>query len=197
MPKYKTVVIDPPWQPTLGATWHSRLSDKGAPQRFYDTLSVQEIIRLKPPLAEQAHLYIWAVTQHVDWAYQVARAWNAEPITLLTWKKPGLGVGRFRCNTEHVLVCRIGDRQGNPFGKGGRHAQATEGTLFCWPRGKHSEKPDDFFRLVETLSPAPRLEMYARKPRSGWDVWGKESGVNFPTMAQLGNDENDWGDVRQ
>jgi len=172
---YRTVVADPPWQPTLGATWNSRLTDKAGPQRFYDTLSVPEIIVRQPSTAEQAHFYIWGVTQHIDWTYEVARAWGAEPITLLTWKKPGLGAGRFRCNTEHVLVARKGPRVGNPFGQGGRHAQATEGTLFEWPRGRHSEKPREFFDLVERLSPRPRLEMYARAPRDGWAVWGNQS----------------------
>lgn len=173
--EYRTVVADPPWQPTLGASWESRMRDKAGPQRFYDTLSVPEIIALKPRMAAQAHLYLWCLTAHVDWAYEVARAWDAEPITLLTWKKPGLGAGRFRCNTEHVLVARKGPRAGNPFGQGGRHAQATDGTLFEWPRGRHSAKPNEFFSLVERLSPAPRLEMFARAPRAGWAVFGNQS----------------------
>lgn len=154
---------------------------KGSPQLRYGTLPVADIIAQKPSIAEQAHVYIWCLTQHVDWGYDVARAWGATPITLLTWKKPGLGVGRFRCNTEHVLVSRVGDRIGNPFGRGGRYAQATEGTLFEWPRGEHSAKPQQFFDLVERLSPGPRLEMYARAPRPGWAVWGLEaSGRRMP-----------------
>lgn len=148
---------------------------KASPQLRYETLSVPEIAALKPSIAAQAHVYIWCLSQHVDWGYEVARAWGAEPIILLTWKKPGLGAGRFRCNTEHVLLARVGSRHGNPFGGGGRYQQATEGTLFEWPRGEHSEKPREFFELVERLSPEPRLEMYARAPRSGWSVWGKEA----------------------
>jgi N6-adenosine-specific RNA methylase IME4 len=155
--EYRTVVVDPPWQPTLGETWESRMRDKAGPQRFYDTMSVPEIVEQRPRIAAQAHIYIWCLTQHVDWGYEVARAWQAEPITLWTWKKPGLGAGRFRCNTEHVLVARVGPRAGNPFGQGGRHAQATAGTLF------------------ENLSPEPRLEMYARAPRFGWATWGREA----------------------
>ena len=171
--RYRTVVADPPWRPTMSVINGGAL--KASPQRHYNTLTVPEIIELRPSLAAQVHVYIWCLTQHVDWGYDVARAWGAEPITLLTWKKPGLGAGRFRCNTEHVLVARVGDRIGNPFGQGGRHAQATNGTLFDWPRGRHSEKPDEFFALVERLSPEPRLEMYARAPRAGWRVWGDQS----------------------
>lgn len=170
---YRTVVADPPWQPTMAIT--NGGAPKASPQLRYMTLSVEDIIKMRPNLAPQAHLYIWGLTQHMDWAYNVARAWDTEPVTMFTWKKPGLGAGRFRCNTEHVLVARKGNRIGNPFGSGGRYQQATNGTLFEWPRASHSEKPDEFYSLVERLSPGPYLEMYARAPRHGWSVWGDQS----------------------
>jgi N6-adenosine-specific RNA methylase IME4 len=44
-----------------------------------------------------------------------------------------------------------------------------------WPRGPHSAKPEAFLDLVEQMSPAPRLEMFARRDRLGWDTWGNES----------------------
>lgn len=171
--RFATIVADPPWTPELGGSWGARV-DKGRPQRFYDTMTLSDIKALVVPAAAQAHLYLWATAAHADWGFEVARAWGFEPITMWTWKKPGLGVGRFRCNTEHVVVARKGSRHGNPFGQGGRHAQATNGTLFEWPRARHSEKPDQFFDLVECLSPAPRLEMFARRERLGWDRWGNE-----------------------
>ncbi len=170
---YRTIVADPPWTPNLGGTWGAR-TDKGRPQRFYDVMSLQDIAALQVPAAGQSHLYLWCLTQHVDWGYYVARAWGFEPVTLLTWCKRGPGVGRFRCNTEHVLVARKGSRHGNPFGQGGRHSQATDGTYFDWPRGRHSAKPAAFYELVERLSPGPYLEMFARDRRLGWDAWGNE-----------------------
>ena len=171
---YRTIVADPPWLPALGASWQSSYQDKGRPHRHYPTMSVEELCALPVPAATQAHLYLWCLAQHVDWAYEVGQAWGFNPIILWTWEKPGLGVGRFRCNTEHIWVGRKGSRHGNPFGQGGRHAQATEGTCFHWPRGRHSEKPEEFYFLVERLSPAPRLEMFARTIRDGWAVWGNE-----------------------
>lgn len=173
LPEFGTIAADPPWMPTLGGTWTAR-ADKGRGQRFYPTMGLEQIKALDVPAAPQAHLYLWCLSQHIDWGYDVARAWGFEPVMLLTWCKRGPGVGRFRCNTEHVLLARKGSRHGNPFGQGGRHAQATEGTWFEWPRGKHSEKPDEFYDLAERLSPGPRLEMFARKPRLGWSAWGNE-----------------------
>jgi N6-adenosine-specific RNA methylase IME4 len=170
--EFRTVVVDPPWTPKISIINGKAI--KASPQNFYQTMSLEEICELKPPIAKKAHLYIWCIAQHVNWAYQVAEAWGGEPVILWTWKKSGLGVGRFRCNTEHILLARIGSRYNNPFGNGGRHKQATNGTCFNWKRGKHSEKPNDFYKLVEQLSPAPRLDMYARTTREGWYVWGKE-----------------------
>jgi N6-adenosine-specific RNA methylase IME4 len=172
---YRTVVADPPWTPTLGATWRTRFTDKARPQKHYATLTVEGIAAMRPPTTPQAHLWLWSLAQHLDWGYAVARAWGFEPWMTLTWCKPGLGTGRFQCNTEHVLLCRKGPRHGNPFG-------TTGGTWFTWPRGRHSEKPDDFYELVERVSPGPYLELFARRPRLGWDVWGDQADAG---VAQL------------
>lgn len=170
--EYRTVVADPPWQPAMAVT--NGGAPKASPQLRYPTMSVHDIIALRPKMADQCHVYLWCLAQHVDWGYAVARAWDAEPLITLTWRKPGLGAGRFRCNTEHIVVARRGSRHGNPFGQGGRYQQATGGTCFDWPRGQHSEKPQAFFDLVERLSPAPRLEMYARRRRPGWSAFGNQ-----------------------
>lgn len=45
-------------------------------------------------------------------------------------------------------------------------------TWWLWPRGPHSAKPPAFLDLVEQVSPAPRVELFARAQRLGWDSWG-------------------------
>jgi N6-adenosine-specific RNA methylase IME4 len=185
---YRTIVADPPWTPGLGGTWGARV-DKGRPQRFYDLMTLDEIKTLVPPSETQAHLYLWCLAQHVDWGFDVTRAWGFEPVITWTWVKPGLGVGRWRCNTEHVVVARKGSRHGNPFGQGGRTAQATPGTAFNWPRGRHSEKPTEFYETVERLSPGPYLEMFSRRPRIGWDTWGDEAINPVPLAALVREDD--------
>jgi N6-adenosine-specific RNA methylase IME4 len=39
---------------------------------------------------------------------------------------------------------------------------------------RHSEKPEEAFALIEAVSPGPRLELFARRARPGWTVWGNE-----------------------
>lgn len=39
---------------------------------------------------------------------------------------------------------------------------------------RHSEKPEETYRLIEDVSSEPRLELFARRRRPGWHVWGNE-----------------------
>lgn len=183
MESYRTIVADPPWTPTLGATWATRFTDKSRPQKHYLTMSIGEIASLKVPSAKQSHLYLWVLNQHIDWGYTVARTWGFEPIQMLTWAKEGRGTGRFQCNSEQVLVCRKGSRHGNPFG-------VTGGTWFNWSRGRHSEKPEAFYQLIERCSPPAYLELFARTTRVGWHSWGDQvlSDIYIPQRQERLND---------
>lgn len=40
--------------------------------------------------------------------------------------------------------------------------------------GRHSEKPDTFFKTVETLYNGPYVELFSRKQRDGWTCLGNE-----------------------
>lgn len=164
-----TVVADPPWWPTLHANTVGRTKGayRAGPQRYYKLLKLSEIIALRPATDKKAHLWLWVLNQHIDWGYEVARAWGFEPQQMVTWCKPTLGIGQFQCNTEQVLLCRKGGPVGNAFGK-------TGGTHFTWARRRHSEKPDEFFALVERASPGPFLEMFARIRRNGWSAMGDQ-----------------------
>lgn len=159
---FHTIVADPPWPMN---NFIRLKGDERPPD--YPLLTLPDICSHTPPARSKAHLWLWVLNQHVDWGYEVARAWGFEPIQMITWTKPGGGMGKFQCNTESVLVCRKGDTTDNTF-------NTTGGTYFYWPRGQHSEKPNQFYDLVERTSPGPYLEMYARRPRPGWSQWGNE-----------------------
>jgi hypothetical protein len=40
---------------------------------------------------------------------------------------------------------------------------------------EHSRKPDEQYKIIETCSPGPYIELFARYPRAGWTVWGLEA----------------------
>jgi N6-adenosine-specific RNA methylase IME4 len=167
---YRTVVADPPWR--FEHDWGDGLA---ADQ--YRTLGDDEIAEL--PITEHAahdsHLYLWTPVAKVPTAVEVCAAWGFRYHGLLTWVKPGLGLGTYwRVSTEHVV-----------FGVRGR--LRTQPNLRNWfeaGRTRHSAKPDAFYELVEQASPGPYLDLFARRPRSGWTSWGDE--ITTPDRAATG-----------
>lgn len=148
--------------PTAGAT-------KADASKVYPTMSFESVCTLPvAALAEDdAHLWLWAVNGLLEDAYRVVRAWGFSPLTLVTWCKPGPGVGHYlRNNTEHVILAS----RGAPMVP----ALKPLSTWYVWPRGAHSAKPEAFLDLVEQVSPGPYLELFARRNRLGWDTWGNE-----------------------
>jgi N6-adenosine-specific RNA methylase IME4 len=175
------VVADPPWEidtsarpdGTAGGSTLSRTPGIGWTNEKvrplpYPSMTVEEIAALKVPAAPDAHLYIWTVNKYIEATYDIARAWGFEPSAMLTWiKQPmGLGLGGTFCsNTEFILFCRRGKLSAK---------RKVDTRWWGWPRGKHSEKPEAFQTLVESVSPGPYLEMFARRKRPGWHSWGNE-----------------------
>jgi N6-adenosine-specific RNA methylase IME4 len=175
---FKTILLDPPW-PEYGGGRIKRGAD-----RHYRLLKLHEIARvvlgsgLFLP-AKNAHLYLWVTNNYMPAGIELIKELGFRYITMLTWAKPSFGMGRyFRGQTEHVLFGVRGD------GIGLRHGwtdMKTFSTLIAADRvrasnGKnvHSAKPEAFYTMVERASPPPRLEMFARRTRQGWESWGDE-----------------------
>lgn len=164
--RFATIVADPPWD------WGDEgdQDQLGRARPTYATLSFEQLLALPVEnLADKdAHLYLWITNRSLPKGFALLERWGFRYVTCLTWCKPSIGMGNyFRGSTEHVL---FGIRGSQPLLK------KNVGTWFQAPRGKvHSSKPDEFFSLVESCSPGPYLELFARKPRPGWKVWGAEA----------------------
>lgn len=183
MTRYSTVVVDPPWPqkgagPLKGGHGEGFLGTTGSQPMPYSVMSLEEIAAL--PLgdiaARDAHLYLWATNGFLEDAYRVVRAWGFRHSTTLVWaKKPmggGLG-GAYGISTEFILYARRGSLA--PLRRERR-------TWFEWKRpyntaGKpmHSGKPPEAFELIASVSPGPRLSMFERTERQGFDVWGDQA----------------------
>lgn len=189
-PPYSTIVADPPWayRTTKGMTTRTSHGTACAEDN-YSTLTNEQIAALPvcDLAATNAHLYMWVTNPKLYGdrkrdgvsPVEIMEAWGFSYVTLLTWfKKPGaLGMGfYFRGQTEHVL---FGVRGAAGIAVADRRRNCFEGDYFQAGTTGHSRKPAAFFDLVESVSPGPYVELFARQPRLGWDAWGKgyESGV--------------------
>ncbi len=47
-------------------------------------------------------------------------------------------------------------------------------TCIVAPKREHSKKPNEMRQMIEKVSYAPMVELFARTKTPGWDVWGNE-----------------------
>lgn len=172
LPLCRVLVADPPW--SFGDTLPG--PGRGA-AKHYDCMSIESIKAFAlPPMAPDAALFLWRVASMPQEALDVVRAWGFVPKTELVWLKRTsrgkrhFGMGRY-LRAEHE-TCIVATR--------GRASVAVRNvrSAFEAPVGRHSAKPDDFFRIVESLYPldefGEHVELFARKRRAGWVGIGNE-----------------------
>lgn len=165
---YACIAADPPWKfgdslpgPGRGAAKH------------YDVMDSAGICNFAlPPLADDAVLFCWRVASMQQEALDVVKAWGFVVKSELVWRKVTkngkrwFGMGRY-VRAEHE-TCLIATR-GRP-----QILSHSIRSVFEAPAGRHSEKPDEFFRIVEELCPGPRVELFARRHRANWTCYGNE-----------------------
>lgn len=171
--KYRTIVADPPWAyrqkwaQFSTSMWKAHRVIRGSDGQ-YGSMTVREIAELpvKEWSDDNAHLYLWTTNAFMKNAYEIAEAWGFDVKTILTWVKPGIGMGYYyRNNTEHALFAVKGSL---------KTLRRDAPTAFNAPTGRHSEKPGAFYDLVESMSPGPYLDVFARSQRFNWDTYGNE-----------------------
>ena len=164
--KFPTIMIDPPWD------WGDEgdVDQLGRAKPTYGTMTIDQLLNL--PVGDHAdensHIYLWITNRSLPKGFQLLEKWGFRYVTCVTWKKPYFGMGNyFRGQTEHLL-----------FGvKGSQLLKRKDvGTVFDAPRGPngHSSKPLESYTLIESCSPGPYLELFARSERPDWTSWGAE-----------------------
>lgn len=191
--RFVTVVADPPW--AYGDALTMKNEDvKRSSKAHYATMPLHEIRLLAQhtPLriaghrvAADAFLWLWITNPFLldGTGSAICRAWGFEPRQLVTWgkgrietkgKRAGefiqqIGMGHFtRGATEHLILATRGSAKSMVLDKGVPN-------MFIAPRSTHSTKPDAAYDLIQRVSPGPYLELFARKPREKFTVWGHEA----------------------
>jgi len=172
--QFATILADPPWQ-------FQNRTGKVAPEHRrllrYPTMELREIMDLPVSrlAAARSHLYLWVPNALLQEGLKVMEAWGFTYKTNIVWYKirkdggpDGRGVGfYFRNVTELVL-----------FGVRGQMRTLAPGrkqvNIVIAQKREHSRKPDQIYDIIESCSPGPYLELFARFPREGWTQWGNE-----------------------
>lgn len=165
---YRVIVVDAPWK-----FWKRDADPSTRGRRPYPSMDLAELCALD--VASIAHqdciLWLWTTNAHLlaGDALAVLNAWGFKPKTMLTWGKDRMGTGDWlRGKTEHCILAV----RGNP-----TVTLTNQTTLLLVPVRAHSQKPTEFYDLVEALCPAPRYaDLFSRyRHNKSWDCHGDEA----------------------
>lgn len=186
--RFKTILADPPWQ-------FQNRTGKMAPEHRrlnrYGTMTLREILDL--PIAqladEPAHLYLWVPNALLPEGLAVLKSWGFQYKSNIVWHKirkdggpDGRGVGFYFRNVTELLL----------FGVRGKNARTlapgrSQVNFLATRKREHSRKPDEMYDIIESCSPGPFLELFARGTRRGWKTWGDQSESYSPSWPTYAN----------
>jgi len=189
---FGTILADPPWR-------FSNRTGKIAPEHRrlarYETLSLRQIMEIpvSSVARSKSHLYLWVPNALLAEGLSVMQAWGFSYKTNIVWHKirkdggpDGRGVGfYFRNTTELVLFGIRGKLRTLPPGR-------RQVNIIRVAKREHSRKPDELYQVIESCSPGPYLELFARGSRPGWHHWGNEAEryeLNWPTYKNNSHPE--------
>ncbi len=165
--KYRTIVIDPPWE-------MKKIARDVAPDQVdfdYPTMDLAQIAQF--PVADMAHdeaiVFCWTTQKYLPDTFAIIEAWGFKYLACMVWHKNGgfqpFGLPQY--NAEFVLIGR----------KGGCDFVDTKAFMLCnnWPRREHSRKPDEFYELISRVTLGPRIDVFSRERREGFDQFGNQT----------------------
>lgn len=158
---FGTIYADPPWR-------YGNQATRASTDNHYGTMSVADIcaMPIAKLAAKKAHLHLWTTNAFLRDSFAVLESWGFEYKSIFVWVKPQMGIGNY-WRVSHELML-LGVRGGLTFSD---HSQMS------WlhkDRERHSGKPEAVRRLIEKVSPGPRLELFGRKLVDGWTVFGNQ-----------------------
>lgn len=170
MEKYNVLYIDPPWSYKNKNTGGSMKS--GAANQ-YPTMTIEELCNLpiKNIAEKDSVLFLWAVVPLLPEALLVMSSWGYKYKTaLFWWKIMSLGMGYWFRGQVEILLMGV---------KGKVKAfRCQKRNIFQIKVGKHSEKPEEFRKLIEeatkNMPDRKMIELFARKQVDEWDSIGND-----------------------
>lgn len=167
--KFQCVVADPPWP--MNRIHRDLYPDKVGMD--YPTMTEDELMAcpyVPDKAADNCHLYLWTTHRFLPMALRLVEHWGFRYQCLMTWvKNEGMVPYSWMYSTEHVLFCRKGNLQLERLGMR-LHFSAKE--------RQQSRKPDEFYDLVRQASPGPRIDIFSREQREGFEQFGFVEEVN-------------------
>jgi N6-adenosine-specific RNA methylase IME4/ParB-like chromosome segregation protein Spo0J len=183
--KYRVVVADPPWpveKMQLDVYGDNVSMD-------YATWSLDKIEKFMAPTVREAaaddcHVFLWTTQKLLPDALRIMESCGFRYVCTFVWDKRtenGMKAGMQvlnlpKYNCEFVVY----GRHGTP-----RFIDTKDfSTCFAGVAREHSRKPDEFYEMIKRATEGPRLDVFVREERDGFERWGNEA-EKFDEANQL------------
>lgn len=167
--KYKTLVVDPSWDVKHGRRTPTGIYGTRYTRPNFELMSNEDLLLfpIDKFAAEESHIYLWAINSSLRFVFEILEAWNFKFHCVLVWNKNiGFRPQVFYFRNEFIL-----------FGYRGKLTYYTGGcipTHFLAKTREVVRKPDELYQIAEQVSLPPRIDIFSREKRKGWDNWGDE-----------------------
>ena len=173
--KYRVIYADPPWKYNNSGVI---VTDTGAevyPRalKHYPDMSIAELCEIGATIKDMADdnavLFLWVTSPLLEESFDVIRAWGFKYKTSFVWDKIAHNFGHYNSvRHEFLLVCTRGSCTPD--------VPTLYDSVVSIQRTEHSVKPEDFRRIIDDLyTYGQRIELFARRPVDGWEVWGNQA----------------------
>jgi N6-adenosine-specific RNA methylase IME4 len=149
-----------------------------SPAWHYPTMTLEQLCQLRVDgrpvsdlFAPSAAVFVTLPQTLMLKADALFHAWGFEFRSGAVWDKGSIGAGSYFRYQHELLLLGIRGEMPPPL------LDARPPSVFRAPRGRHSEKPEIIYQMIERMYPnLPKIELFARgKARPGWSVWGNEA----------------------
>lgn len=171
--KYRVIYADPPWKynDTMAISKDGLSESYGPAEAHYPPMTISELCALpvKELSEENAVLFLWTTSPLLEDTFSIIKAWGFKYKSSFVWDKVKHNMGHYNSvRHEFLLVCTKGSCTPD--------VQKLFDSVQSIERTKHSQKPEEFRQIIDTLyTRGERIELFRRgEAPDGWKVWGNE-----------------------
>jgi N6-adenosine-specific RNA methylase IME4 len=176
--RFGVIYADPPWrfEPYSPDTGMDR-----APQNHYPTMTQDALAELELPAGEDCVLFYWTTVAMLPAGLAFLSDHGFTYRSAYFWHKPGAGTG-YWSTTDQVEILLVGTMGNPPAPAPGKQPPQ----MLTLPRGRHSEKPEEFTEMIEAMFPTvPRLEIFFGGITAGLGGVGQRGGGGGGMTTEL------------
>lgn len=177
---WEVVIADPPWR----FASNSKTRPGRNAMRHYDCMTVEQIAALpvREIVAPSALLLLWVTVPFEHRAEEVIRAWGFAPKSRLVWVKQRIATGYWARNQHEPCIIATRGRFPCP------RPALFPTSVIPGAQREHSRKPEWVHDQIDARLPGARkLELFGRRQREDWTVWGNDTGL-FPSFSPERNE---------